>query len=73
MYRCSNQLLIVKCIVWQFQLLIPENDEAILRVVRSRSSVGTVIVEWAVSNEGRSDLEPDNGTLVFPEVKIQFY
>ena len=34
-------------------------EEAIFRVVRSRSFVGTVIVQWAVSN----------GTLVFPEVK----
>ena len=38
-------------------------------VVRSRSFAETVIVQWAVSDEGRDDLEPDNGTLVFPEVK----
>ena len=36
---------------------------------RSRSFAETVIVEWAVSNDGRADLEPDNGTLIFPEVK----
>ena len=45
-------------------------EEAVFRVVRSRSFVETVVVQWAVSGEGRADLEPDNGTLVFPEVKL---
>ena len=45
-------------------------EEAIFRVVRSRSFAETVVVQWAVSDEGRDDLEPDNGTLVFPEVKL---
>ena len=45
-------------------------EEAIFRVERSRSSAETVMVEWAVSDEGRDDLEPDNGTLVFPEVNM---
>ena len=43
-------------------------EEAIFRVERSRSFAETVVVQWAVGNEGRDDLEPDNGTLVFPEV-----
>ena len=63
-------------------MLVPESlpglgNEAVFRVERSRPSnahenvifAETVIVEWAVSNDGRADLEPDNGTLIFPEVK----
>jgi len=48
------------------------SEVATFRVIRRTSFVGTVVVEWAVSSDGRDDLEPDSGTLVFPEVKKHF-
>ena len=56
------------------QLLVPESmanssEVATFTVMRRTSFVGTVVVEWAVSDDGRDDLEPDSGTLIFPEVK----
>ena len=44
------------------------SEVATFRVMRRTSFVGTVVVEWAVNSDGRDDLEPDSGTLVFPEV-----
>ena len=53
------------------QIVLSETmGTASLVVERDTGSTGEVTVFWEVAPEGRSDLEPVDGNLTFPEVSI---